>query len=91
MVTRQDNWEAVKALFEAALEEDSARRPSFLKERCPDVNRRAEVERLLAEHDQAGAFLSTPAMRNVPTPNGLVLNYTKKLKIFDLPWPPLPA
>jgi hypothetical protein len=21
------------------------------------------------------------------TPNGLVLNYTKKLKIFDLPWP----
>jgi eukaryotic-like serine/threonine-protein kinase len=62
MPTRPDNWEAVKALFEAALEEDPARRPSFLTERCPDAAVRAEVERLLAEHQLAGEFLSTPLL-----------------------------
>jgi predicted Ser/Thr protein kinase len=66
MATQPENWEAVKALFEAALEEDSEHRSSFLKERCPDASLRAEVERLLAEHDQAGAFLSTPAARDFP-------------------------
>jgi serine/threonine protein kinase len=66
MATRPDNWEAVKALFEAALEEDSAHRSSFLKERCPDPSLLAEVERLLAEHDQAGAFLSTPVLGKFP-------------------------
>jgi eukaryotic-like serine/threonine-protein kinase len=58
MATQQDNWEAVKALFEAALEEDPANRSSFLKERCPDASVCAEVERLLAEHDEAASFLS---------------------------------
>jgi hypothetical protein len=38
MATRQDNWEAVKALFEAALEENAANRSSFLKQRSPDAN-----------------------------------------------------
>jgi serine/threonine protein kinase/tetratricopeptide (TPR) repeat protein len=59
MATRQDNWEAVKALFEAALEQDVANRSSFLKERCPDASVCAEVERLLAEHDEATSFLAT--------------------------------
>jgi eukaryotic-like serine/threonine-protein kinase len=63
MATQQDNWEAVKALFEAALEEDPANRSSFLKERCPDASVCAEVERLLAEHDEAASFLSA----GVPT------------------------
>jgi eukaryotic-like serine/threonine-protein kinase len=62
MAKRPDKWEAVKALFEAALEEDPAQRSSFLKERCPDAGVRAEVERLLAEHERAGAFLSTPVL-----------------------------
>ena len=66
MATRPENWEAVKALFEAALEEDSAHRSSFLKERSPDASLRNEVERLLAEHDQAGAFLSTPVLGKFP-------------------------
>jgi tetratricopeptide (TPR) repeat protein/TolB-like protein len=59
MATRQDNWEAVKALFEAALEEEAANRSSFLKARCPDASVCAEVERLLAEHDEATSFLAT--------------------------------
>jgi serine/threonine protein kinase len=67
MATQQDNWELVKALFEAALEVDAANRFSFLKERCLDANLRAEVERLLTEHDEAASFLSTPALGNVPS------------------------
>jgi serine/threonine protein kinase len=58
----RDKWEAIKKLFEAALEQDSALRSSFLKQRCEDTSERAEVERLLAEHDQAGGFLSTPVL-----------------------------
>ncbi len=65
MATQPDNWEAVKALFEAALEDNAANRSSFLKERCPESNLRAEVERLLAEHDEAVSFLSTPVLGNV--------------------------
>jgi serine/threonine protein kinase len=74
MATQPNNWEAVKTLFEAALEEDAANRSSFLKERCPDPRVRDEVERLLAEHDQNPSFLSMPVAGNVqlegdaPTP-----------------------
>jgi hypothetical protein len=53
MATQRDNWAAVKELFESALERDPAQRSSFLKERSSDASIRAEVERLLAEHDQA--------------------------------------
>jgi eukaryotic-like serine/threonine-protein kinase len=62
MATSPNNWEAVKRLFEAALDQDRSLRSSFLRDQCPDATVRAEVERLLAEHDQAGTFLSTPAM-----------------------------
>jgi eukaryotic-like serine/threonine-protein kinase len=65
MATQPDNWEAVKALFEGALAEDPANRSSFLKERCPDASVRAEVERLLSEHDQAGTFLSESPVRHL--------------------------
>ncbi|HEY6336998.1 MAG TPA: tetratricopeptide repeat protein [Candidatus Sulfotelmatobacter sp.] len=58
MATQQDNWETVKALFEAALEENAENRSSFLKERCADASVCAEVERLLAEHGEAASFLS---------------------------------
>ena len=54
MATRPDNWEAVKALFEAALEKDSAHRSSFLNERFRDASVRAEVERLL--HEASAVF-----------------------------------
>lgn len=65
MTTSPDKWETVKELFEAALEADSARRSSFLENRCADPSIRAEVERLLDEHDKAGTFLSTPALDNL--------------------------
>ena len=65
MATRPENWGAIKALFEAALEQDAAHRSSFLMERSSDASMRAEVERLLAEHDQAETLLSTPPMGNL--------------------------
>jgi eukaryotic-like serine/threonine-protein kinase len=72
MATQPDNWEAVKALFEAALEEEAANRSSFLKARCPDASVCAEVERLLAEHDEAASFLSAAPLGNIPaTPSRL--------------------
>jgi hypothetical protein len=72
MATQPDNWEAVKALFEAALEEEAANRSSFLKARCPDASVCAEAERLLAEHDEAASFLSAAPLGNIPaTPSRL--------------------
>jgi serine/threonine protein kinase/Tol biopolymer transport system component len=62
MATPPNNWEAVKELFDAALDQDRAQRSSYLRDHCSDPTVRAEVERLLAEHDQAGTFLSTPAI-----------------------------
>jgi hypothetical protein len=38
MATQQDNREAVKALFAAALEENAADHSSLLKERCADAS-----------------------------------------------------
>jgi eukaryotic-like serine/threonine-protein kinase len=62
MATAPDNWETIKRLFEAALEQSACQRSSFLRDHCPDDTIRSEVERLLAEHEQAGTFLSTPAL-----------------------------
>ncbi len=65
MATSPDKWEAIKELFEAALEEKPEERISFLTRRCGDPDVRSEVERLLAEHEQAGSFLSTPALDDI--------------------------
>jgi tetratricopeptide (TPR) repeat protein len=68
MATPPNDWNLVKELFDAALEEEPARRAALMQERCSDATVRAEVERLLAEHEQAGAFLSEPAVGEL-TPN----------------------
>ena len=61
MATAPENWETIKALFAEALELSPADRPAFLLKNSSDPLVRAEVERLLAENEQAGSFLSTPA------------------------------
>jgi len=53
MATAPNNWDEVTKLFAAALQHDPALRPSFLQQQCPNASVRAEVERLLAEHDQS--------------------------------------
>lgn len=62
MATAPDNWETIKRLFEAALEQTAEQRSSFLRNHCSDDMIRAEVERLLAEHEEAKTFLSIPAL-----------------------------
>ena len=54
-------WETIKALFEVAVEKPAAERPSFLVSASHDAVVMREVERLLANHDEAGSFLSSPA------------------------------
>jgi hypothetical protein len=58
--------EKVKVLFQEALELDSRARSAFLRDKCPEAEIQAEVERLLAEHDRVGGFLSTPAFDDFP-------------------------
>ena len=66
MATSPEKWEGVKTLFDAALEVDPSARSAFLRDNSPDAETRAEVERLLKEHDQAGGFLSAPVLGNFP-------------------------
>jgi len=62
-----DNWNKVKALFEAALAREPSERATFLAQNCPDENLRQEVEKLLANYEEAGSFLSDPVLpRQVP-------------------------
>jgi len=55
-----ESWRKVKALFDQALAEEPEDRPSFLARVCPDPELRQEVEKLLADHEEAGDFLSDP-------------------------------
>jgi eukaryotic-like serine/threonine-protein kinase len=58
-------WERVKPLFEAASEMAADQRAAFLSQNCPDQRVRLEVEKLLANHDRAGAFLAEPALADL--------------------------
>jgi len=67
-------WSRITELLAAALERDLPERAAFLDGECgDDAGLRAEVESLLASHQQAGAFLETPAALAsglVPAPEG---------------------
>jgi len=58
-----DKWKEAKVLFEAALDRPSDCRLQFLEDSCADDRLRAEVARLLAEHEDAGSSLSKIAAR----------------------------
>ena len=59
----RENWKRVKALFEATLEQEPSNRASFLARACSEADVRDEVEKLLADHEEAGSFLSHPLWR----------------------------
>ena len=67
-------WSRITELLSAALERDPTERAAFLDGECGgDAGLRAEVESLLASHQQAGVFLETPAALAsglVPAPEG---------------------
>lgn len=62
MAFTPEQWSVVKALFEAALEQPPGERSGFLRRACSDPEVFHEVDRLLAHSDEAGSFLSQPAV-----------------------------
>ena len=67
MTVSPENWETVKTLFDAALKIDASERAAFLRAKSSNEKVRAEVERLLAEYDEAGTtFLPSPGLVGVP-------------------------
>ncbi|HVR40581.1 MAG TPA: serine/threonine-protein kinase [Thermoanaerobaculia bacterium] len=50
-------WDRVRHLFHAVVELAPHTRAAFLDRECADADARAEVESLLAAHDEAGTFL----------------------------------
>jgi eukaryotic-like serine/threonine-protein kinase len=50
-------WDQVRTLFQAAAELPASERAAFLHHECADAAARAEVESLLAAHENAGTFL----------------------------------
>jgi serine/threonine protein kinase len=67
-------WSRITELLSAALERDPPERGTYLDGECgDDAGLRAEVESLLASHQQAGIFLEIPAALAsglVPAPEG---------------------
>jgi eukaryotic-like serine/threonine-protein kinase len=58
-----EHYQRIGSLFEAALERAPAERAAWLQEACgADVALQAEVEKLLAHHEESDDFLSRPAL-----------------------------
>lgn len=56
-------WRRIEEVFVAALEHEAPARAIFLDKECGgDESLRAEVESLLASHEQAGGFIEVPAV-----------------------------
>src|ERR1700680_4661494 len=56
-----DQWDKIKNLFDAAVQQSTSDRAAFLAQNCPEDDLRQHVEKLLRNHDEAGSFLSNPA------------------------------
>jgi serine/threonine protein kinase len=56
-------WHRIEEVFVAALEHNPATRESYVEKECgADVSLRAEVQSLLASHEQARDFIEAPAV-----------------------------
>jgi serine/threonine protein kinase len=65
-VTGGPSWDSVKAVFQAALDYEPARRAAFVREACGDDHGlRREVESLLAAFEQADGFVERSALQSV--------------------------
>jgi len=60
-----ERWARLRELFDAALEHDPAKRQEFLRDACRgDESVRAEVEALLARHEESAGFLEAPVLES---------------------------
>ena len=59
-----ERWQQINALYHNALELDAKRQAAFLNQACAgDAELRDEVESLISSHDQAGSFITEPALK----------------------------
>jgi TolB-like protein/Tfp pilus assembly protein PilF/predicted Ser/Thr protein kinase len=59
-----ERWQQINELYHLTLELDANRQATFLNEACgADAALRDEVESLIVSHDQAGTFISEPALK----------------------------
>jgi serine/threonine protein kinase len=59
-----ERWQKIDELYQAALDQESSQRASFLSQACAgDTALLREVESLIASHEQAGNFIVEPALR----------------------------
>ena len=77
-------WSQVKEVFAEALEREGPAREAYLRETCgPDAELRAEVDRLLAEHDDHDDLLDNPALSvnwlSAPVPEQYVFDVGETL------------
>ncbi len=64
-----DRWREVTEIFHTALARDAATRGAYLAETCrDDASLRADVDALLAAHDDAGSFGATPVFMPADSP-----------------------
>ena len=62
----RERWSRVKEVFAAALEQEAARRASYVEQACAgDAELRTEVISLLEAHDTAGDFIEQEAAQRV--------------------------
>jgi serine/threonine-protein kinase len=65
---KPERWGQIDKLFQAALALDPADRSAFLDHACKgDESLKKEVESLIASHDSAGSFMSSPAIEANPS------------------------
>jgi len=57
-----EQWQRAKELFDSAVDLKAAERTALLNAACADQQVRLQVESLLQDHDEAGSFLSEPAI-----------------------------
>ncbi|MEP6835765.1 MAG: protein kinase [Gemmatimonas sp.] len=79
-----NDWERIKDTFHAALEHPANSRLAFVNEACGDAPRlRAQVESLLAAHDESTDFLETPAVA-LPGASQFLLDATQRVGPYRL-------
>jgi tRNA A-37 threonylcarbamoyl transferase component Bud32/tetratricopeptide (TPR) repeat protein len=67
-----ERWVRVKEVFAAALEQEAARRASYVEQACcGDDELRTEVISLLEAHDTAGAFIEEEAAQRIGLASGV--------------------
>ena len=68
-IPTSERWRQVKEIFQAAVELPAAGREVYLTDACAgDPSLLAEVESLLAAHEEPGSFLDTPAFNLAAEP-----------------------